>query len=381
MGFDATHVELIAERAGCSRPAFYQYFESKHDVFWALAGQLGKEIVALADELGSVTPDADGVAHLGSWIGDFMALHEAWAPVFESFQAASRDHLPQARRSSKVSVRTDTALLGAFGLSVDGINDRLMGAMVAVLDRSSFYAERAPATIDRQPFVRALAELFHRVFSGPIEGVNVDRSRKIRRHRPAIPPPLPTEATPLPPRQERTRRRLLDAGLQVLPARGYHDTRVDDIAEAAGLSHGTFYRYFDNKDVFFQALAEAAAARAIELVDRLKIDGPPDEVRRWVTEWMRTYEADGGIISTWQEMRRNVELTTFSAQVAASMFTRLVEVLERRDFGNPEADATSMLALLERLPNNVYTLGFTTETDGIEIMITILRRGYFALTD
>src|SRR6186713_1059973 len=68
-------VELITERAGCSRPAFYQYFSSKDDAFWALASQLGREMVDLAERLGRVTPDTDGLAHLSEWIGQFMALH------------------------------------------------------------------------------------------------------------------------------------------------------------------------------------------------------------------------------------------------------------------------------------------------------------------
>ncbi len=148
----------------------------------------------------------------------------------------------------------------------------------------------------------------------------------------------------------------------MLPARGYQDTRVDDIVEAAGLSHGTFYRYFANKDTFFQVLAEAAAGRAVDLVDRMRIDGTADDVRTWASDWMRTYEADGGIISTWREMRTNVDLTIFSQKVAASLFTRLVRVLER-------------------LPNTVYTLGLTSEADGVEIMTTILRRGYGVLAD
>lgn len=380
-GFDAVHVELIVDRAGCSRPSFYQYFESKHDAFWALAGQLGEEIVRLAGTLDEVTPDAVGIGRLTDWIGEYMVLHEAWEPVFTSFQAASRDHLQQARRSSTVSVRTDAAMLRAFGLPADERNDDLMGAMVALLDRSSYYAEIAPATIDTQPFVIAVAELFHRVFVGPIERVNLDRGRRIRRVRPPLPVPEPRPLDPLPARQARTRQRLLDAGLQVLPARGYHDTRVDDIVNAAELSHGTFYRYFDNKDGFFQVLAEAAAGRAIDLVDRLQVDGRRKDLVAWVAAWLRTYKADGGIISTWQEMRTSADLTMFSQQVAAALFTRLVRLLEQRDFGNPEADATSMLGLLERLPNHVYTLGFISEEGGIESMTTILRRGYFALED
>jgi AcrR family transcriptional regulator len=97
VGFAESRVELITERAGCSRPAFYQYFSSKDAVFWVLAGELGQEMVALAERLERVTPDRGGVAHLTDWIGQFMALHEAWSPVFASFQAASRDHQPEVR--------------------------------------------------------------------------------------------------------------------------------------------------------------------------------------------------------------------------------------------------------------------------------------------
>ncbi|HEV7720828.1 MAG TPA: TetR/AcrR family transcriptional regulator, partial [Iamia sp.] len=125
VGFNEARVELITKRAGCSRPAFYQYFSSKDDVFWALAGQLGKEMVAQAKQLERVTPDAEGLAHLTEWIDAFMALHEAWAPVFASFQAASRDHEPQARSSSGVADRTGLALLHAFGATESGRNQRL----------------------------------------------------------------------------------------------------------------------------------------------------------------------------------------------------------------------------------------------------------------
>ena len=69
-----------------------------------------------------------------------------------------------------------------------------------------------------------------------------------------------TPAELLRPAGEQTRQRLLDAGAAVLPDRGYHDARVDDIVEAAGVSHGSFYRYFENKDDFFRVLAEQASA-------------------------------------------------------------------------------------------------------------------------
>ena len=41
---------------------------------------------------------------------------------------------------------------------------------------------------------------------------------------------------------------LVENGRDVFVERGYHATRVDDLAAAAGVSHGVFYRYFENKD-------------------------------------------------------------------------------------------------------------------------------------
>lgn len=382
VGFSDARVELITEKAGCSRPAFYQYFSSKDDVFWNLAGRLGKEMVTLADQLGRVTPDAEGLRRLTDWVADFMDLHERWAPVFASFQAASRGHTPLARSSSGISDRTGDALLRAFGVRRTARNGTLVTGLVAMLIRCSFYAEAMPGALDRQPLVDGLAQLIHRLLAGPVEGVNVvHRARRGRARLAAAAPAPVVDDRPLRARGEKTRQRLLDAGASVLPARGYHDARVDDIVEAADVSHGTFYRYFDNKDDFFRVLAERASTRLIELLDELELDAEVDELRRWLHDWFAAYEGNGGVISTWQEMQTNAELAEFSTQVAASVLTRLVRMLEDRTFGDPTVDAITMLALIERLPYSVFTLGFTDQADAVEAMVTIIRRGFLAEPD
>jgi hypothetical protein len=58
-----------------------------------------------------------------------------------------------------------------------------------------------------------------------------------------------------------------------------------------------------------------------------------------------------------------------------------VRMLQRRDFGNPWVDATTLLALIERVPYSVYTLGFTSEDRAVENMLVTIRRGFLALPD
>ena len=62
---------------------------------------------------------------------------------------------------------------------------------------------------------------------------------------------------PLTPRGQRTRERLLHAARSVFEERGFDGTRMGDIAEAAGVSHGTVYTWFPTKVDILHAVAVA----------------------------------------------------------------------------------------------------------------------------
>src|ERR1700751_1732970 len=55
-----------------------------------------------------------------------------------------------------------------------------------------------------------------------------------------------------------TVRRLLEAGMVEFEDRGFQGVRVDDVVSRAGISHGTFYLYFSNKEDLFKALMRDA---------------------------------------------------------------------------------------------------------------------------
>jgi TetR/AcrR family transcriptional repressor of nem operon len=60
---------------------------------------------------------------------------------------------------------------------------------------------------------------------------------------------------PRPPSPD-VRRRLLDAGLDLVHARGFTASGVKDITDAAGVPKGSFYAYFPSKAAFSAAILE-----------------------------------------------------------------------------------------------------------------------------
>ena len=56
---------------------------------------------------------------------------------------------------------------------------------------------------------------------------------------------------------------LLEAALEQFVERGYAATRLEDVARRAGVSKGTLYLYFENKQELFKAVVRATVVEAI----------------------------------------------------------------------------------------------------------------------
>ncbi len=57
---------------------------------------------------------------------------------------------------------------------------------------------------------------------------------------------------------------ILDAALAVFAEKGYAATRMDDIAQRAGVTKGTIYLYFESKDAVFRGLVQESIGATIE---------------------------------------------------------------------------------------------------------------------
>jgi AcrR family transcriptional regulator len=70
------------------------------------------------------------------------------------------------------------------------------------------------------------------------------------------PAPEQQSSTPRSRKGALTRARLLEAAKHVFEETGFLEARISDIAERAGLSHGSFYHYFDSKEQVFREVAD-----------------------------------------------------------------------------------------------------------------------------
>ena len=125
---------------------------------------------------------------------------------------------------------------------------------------------------------------------------------------------------------------ILEAAAQVLERDGYAATTTDAVAERAGVSIGTLYQYFPNKDALLVALTErhAAAAQAVlEPLLREVLDATPP-LADWLERFVRAcVELNGRRPRLHQIL---FEETPFPSQQLEGMYQSgdlILQVLER----------------------------------------------------
>ena len=80
--------------------------------------------------------------------------------------------------------------------------------------------------------------------------------------------------------QHESKKKLLDAALHLIRAKGYTATRVEDVCEAAGLTKGSFFHHFKSKEDLALAAAEYWSLRTGQLFRGAAYHAPSDPVDR-----------------------------------------------------------------------------------------------------
>lgn len=179
--------------------------------------------------------------------------------------------------------------------------------------------------------------------------------------------------------------RLLAAGLAVFAERGYGDARVDDIARAAGVSHGTFYLYFANKAELFRALAAGVGEEMKELVDEL---GPVsagrkgyEELRSWLARFGAMYEANAPVIRVWQSEETDPELVQLGSGILAELgrkFAARIAEAGSRNAVDPALAAFAFVAMIERVNYLMVVRRLAVDRDSmVDTLARVTHAGIF----
>jgi AcrR family transcriptional regulator len=114
------------------------------------------------------------------------------------------------------------------------------------------------------------------------------------------PKPASPEAAGLEPPNSRAaraaerRQAIIDAAMDEFVARGYAATRLDDVAQRAGVAKGTIYLHFKDKEALFQELIRTAL---VPLIGRLAAPPPAGgSVRAAIERFAQTFERE--VVST-----------------------------------------------------------------------------------
>jgi AcrR family transcriptional regulator len=386
-GYHGARIEQITAAAGCSRPTFYQYFSSKEDVFRALAAYVGRAVVDMTERLGPIAADEQGRAVVTAWMGEFSEFYDTYAPVFSAFSAAVRSDAGLAGGSATMSAGFGRALRSHVRIDPAAVPVDVMASIVmTMVVRANLLRIGSAGLVARKRFVEELGALVHRVLLGPtaiLDGAGPRSARTPPRLR-AVEPDLDAAAgaseRALSPQGERMRARLVEAGISVFPARGFHETRVDDVVEAAGASHGSFYRYFEDKEDLFRVLASAAAAELIACIEALPVDDDPAGLRSWLERWFDVYEQHGAIIALWREVQfTDAVLEELTRTVADAALAKLLTALGERGVGDPLVNAIAFLGLIETIPHHVHVFGYFDQGAAVDALVAIIRRGFLGL--
>ena len=102
--------------------------------------------------------------------------------------------------------------------------------------------------------------------------------------------PVSPRKSPLQERSRRTVERILDAAARIFHEQGYAGATTNDIAAEAGVSVGSLYQYFPNKDALLVALTkrhiEAATAGLAELLNGMDADPGLDAIIGSVVDFL-----------------------------------------------------------------------------------------------
>lgn len=168
----------------------------------------------------------------------------------------------------------------------------------------------------------------------------------------------------------RTRNLLISAARKVFERDGFAGTRITDIAELAGVAHGTFYTYFESKEEIFRELI--IIVREQMLIGDADGDSPGDtehsetpwaSIARANRRYLAAYRANARLMVIWEEAATlnsdfRATLNDSRGHFSARAEHKILE-LQRAGAADPAVDARYAAVALGAMVSKFAYIWFT----------------------
>jgi AcrR family transcriptional regulator len=146
---------------------------------------------------------------------------------------------------------------------------------------------------------------------------------------------------------EEKRRLILDAAVRVFAHKGFHTSRVGDIAEEAGVAHGLLYHYFSSKDEVLETVFRENWAVLVDRIAAIETSGDPapDQLGHVAAIVLRNYKHQPDVIRVLvREIARSPEVQARIGELVKPI-EAIMRIIERgRAAGDFRADIDPRLA-------------------------------------
>jgi AcrR family transcriptional regulator len=136
------------------------------------------------------------------------------------------------------------------------------------------------------------------------------------------------------------REQLLEVALHVFAARGFHQTSMNDVADAAGVTKPVLYQHFTSKRALYLELLELVSTRLMLVIDEAtsSAGGPREQVERGLLAYFRfvVESPDEYQLMFGGGTRRDAEFAQEAARLERSIAAVIADLIVVEGLGDQE---------------------------------------------
>jgi len=198
----------------------------------------------------------------------------------------------------------------------------------------------------------------------------------------SLQPPVNTRKKPRQARAQATVDAILQASAHILVAQGFEGFNTNAVAERAGVSVGSLYQYFPNKEAIVAEMVRAKRTRLLNGLQAAEVAHRDSDLREALAALVAaTIAHQKGWPQLSQALDRAAALVPLSeegAALTAAILDVLQRVLRRHGMANVEVAALDLLALCRGMIDGALLRG-ETDTDALQARVMRAASGYLGI--